>query len=34
MALAAEQERVSGVQRYRFTVDKFARMGEAGIFGE
>ena len=34
MALAAEQERVVGVQRYRFTVDEFARMGEAGIFTE
>lgn len=31
MALAAEQERVAGVQRCRFTVDEFARMGEAGI---
>ena len=34
MALAAEQERVADVQRYRFTVDEFARMGEAGIFTE
>ena len=34
MAVAAEQERVAGVQRYRFTVDEFARMGEAGIFTE
>jgi Uma2 family endonuclease len=30
--VAAEQERVAGVQRYRFTVDEFMRMGEAGIF--
>ncbi len=34
MALAAEQECVADVQRYRFTVDEFARMGEAGIFTE
>ena len=34
MAVAAEQERVADVQRYRFTVDEFARMGEAGIFTE
>ena len=34
MALAAEQERVADVQRYRFTVEEFARMGEAGIFTE
>ena len=34
MALAAEQERVADVQRHRFTVDEFARMGEAGIFTE
>ena len=32
MAVAAEPERVADVQRYRFTVDAFARMGEAGIF--
>ena len=31
---AETQERVAGVQRYRFTVDDFARMGEAGIFAE
>ena len=30
----AERERLTGVQRYRFTVDEFARMGEAGIFTE
>ena len=29
MSVAAEQERVAGVQPYRFTVDEFARMGEA-----
>ena len=34
MTLAAEQARVAGVQRYRFTVADFARMGEAGIFTE
>ena len=34
MALVAERERVADVQRYRFTVDEFARMGEAGIFTE
>ena len=34
MAVAAERERVADVQRYRFTVDEFARMGEAGIFAE
>ena len=32
MAVAAERERVVGSQRYRFTADAFARMGEAGIF--
>jgi len=32
MAVAAERERVAEGQRYRFTVDEFARMGEAGIF--
>ena len=34
MAVAAERERVTDVQRYRFTVEEFARMGEAGIFTE
>ena len=34
MAVAATQDRVSDVPRYRFTVDEFARMGEAGIFTE
>ena len=34
MAVAAEAERVAEVRRYRFTVDEFARMGEAGIFTE
>ncbi len=34
MAVAAEPARVAEVQRYRFTVDEFARMGEAGIFSE
>ena len=34
MAVAAEPARVAEVQRYRFTVDEFARMGEAGIFAE
>ena len=34
MAVAAEREGVAGGQRYRFTVDDFARMGEAGIFTE
>ena len=32
MAVTAETERVADVRRYRFTVDEFARMGEAGIF--
>ena len=32
MTVAAERERVSGSRRYRFTVDEFARLGEAGIF--
>ena len=32
MAVAAEPERVAEGRRYRFTVDEFARMGEAGIF--
>ena len=31
---AAERERIADGQRYRFTVDEFARMGEAGIFTE
>ena len=30
----AERERVANVPRRRFTVDEFARMGEAGIFTE
>ena len=30
----AERERVASVPRRRFTVDEFARMGEAGIFTE
>ena len=34
MAVAAEPERVAEGQRCRFTVDEFARMGEAGIFTE
>lgn len=34
MTLAAARERVAGVRRYRFTVDEFGRMGEAGIFTE
>ena len=34
VAVAAEQERDAGVQRYRFNVDEFMRMGEAGIFTE
>ena len=34
MAVAAAQDRVSDVPRYRFDVDEFARMGEAGIFTE
>ena len=29
---AAARERVAHVRRYRFAVDEFARMGEAGIF--
>lgn len=32
MTVAAERELVSGSQRYRFTADEFARMGQAGIF--
>ena len=31
---AAAEEHVVDVRRYRFTVDEFARMGEAGIFTE
>ena len=31
---AAERERVAHVRPYRFAVDEFARMGEAGIFTE
>ena len=34
MAVAAARDRVSDVPRHRFTVDEFARMGEAGIFTE
>ena len=34
MAVAAARDRVSRVQRYRFDVDEYARMGEAGIFTE
>ena len=34
MAVAVERERVADVHRYRFTVDEFARMGEARIFTE
>ena len=34
MAVTAERERVADIHRYRFTVDEFARMGEAGIFTE
>ena len=34
MAVAAERERVTDVQRHRFTVGEFTRMGEAGIFTE
>ena len=32
MAVAADPDRMADVQRYRFNVDEFARMGEAGIF--
>ena len=32
--VAAERERSTDGQRHRFTVDEFARMGEAGIFTE
>ena len=31
---APAQDRVSDVQRYRFNVEEFARMGEAGVFTE
>ena len=34
MSVAAGPERVAEVRRYRFTVDEFARMGEAGLFTE
>ena len=34
MAMTVDQDRVSEVQRYRFNVDAFARMGEAGVFAE
>lgn len=34
MTLTAARERAADVQRYRFTADEFARMGEAGIFTE
>ena len=34
MPVAAARDRVADVPRYRFTVDEFARMGEAGIFTE
>ena len=34
MTLAAARECAADVQRYRFTADEFARMGEAGIFTE
>ena len=34
MATTVDQDRVSDVQRYRFSVDAFARMGEAGVFTE
>lgn len=34
MTATAEQHRAADVQRYRFTVDEFARMGETGIFTE
>ena len=32
MAVAADPDRMADVQRYRFNVDEYARMGEAGIF--
>ena len=34
MPAAAARDRVADVPRHRFTVDEFARMGEAGIFAE
>ena len=34
MVVGTDRERVDGGQPYRFTVDDFARMGEAGIFTE
>ena len=34
MAVTVDQDRVVDVHRYRFDVDEFARMGEAGIFTE
>ena len=34
MAVTVEQQRVADVPRYRFNVDEFARMGEAGVFTE
>ena len=34
MAVATEREGTAGGQPHRFTVDEFARMGEAGIFTE
>ena len=34
MAVAVERERVANVHPYRFNVDEFLRMGEAGIFTE
>ena len=34
MAVTVDQDHVADVHRYRFDVDEFARMGEAGIDGE
>ena len=34
MAVTVDQDCVADVQRYRFNVDEFARMGEAGVFTE
>ena len=34
MAVTVDQDHVADVHRYRFDVDEFARMGEAGIFTE
>ncbi len=34
MAVTVDQDRVADVQRYRFDVDEFARIGEAGVFTE